>query len=649
MNAHDGDEMWAGLLVAAGWLVTVWWVAARFAGWVSGAPLGAGWGDTPAGIAGSVAAPGDPGAAWGAPGAISPGVYWLVVAAGVGSGLVVVVAVWSWWPGSRAKVLRSRRLGVVPGAAMASRRACAPVRVRGPVEGRFLFGRIPGGFAATEDPGTQSARAVRGRAKSRVGDRTSVMIFGPTRSGKTATVVPGVIEWDLPAVVSSVKADLMLATLERRRQIGEVFLFDPFRVAGQVEGVQRVSWSPISCSSTVPGAIAAAKTLADAASIDDVTSGGFWADRGATLLWPMLFAAAVEDRSMSDVVRWLVTQDGTNPQTSEIRRILTTTVAAGGVVGVQATAALHTFNGWAALDPRPRSDQSSTAQSLVSAWADPYAAASSDPSLPGIDIGRVLAGRNTLYIVQPLGRGDQYAPLFGGLFGDLIRDQTYRVAQAAGGPIGPLLAVLDEAGNTPLRWLPDVASTCAGIGVQLVTIWQDRAQIDQLYGPAAQSVLNNHATKVFFAGQSDPATLEYASLLCGDEDVTTTSTSADHSAGGGGARRSVSMQVTSNRLVPVEVLRQIPNGTALLVHGTLPPMHMTGRRVNEERPDPTTRPLPPPRDPSPSAAVLEAAKPTVSSDIVEHLTAATSTPPEPLPYPTPTSGPVPPSSWDPGW
>jgi type IV secretion system protein VirD4 len=42
--------------------------------------------------------------------------------------------------------------------------------------------------------------------------------------------------------------------------------------------------------------------------------------------------------------------------------------------------------------------------------------------------------------------------------------------------------VVDEAGNMPLAWLPEVAATCAGIGILLVTIWQSKAQLDAAYG-----------------------------------------------------------------------------------------------------------------------------------------------------------------------
>jgi type IV secretion system protein VirD4 len=582
--ADSGGDTWAAAAVVGfGALNTAFWGASHLAAVVSGGDFDARWAKAPIALVRIFATPGDPDGAWGAaPGTFGPaGLFWFVAGCVGAATLMLLVAVWMWWTRLDVGIDRSERLGVVPEARMATKNELSPLRVKAPVEGRFVFGRVMGHLVATEDPATQTARQILRRAKTRVSDRTSIMIFGPTRSGKTATIVPGIIEWDLPAVISSVKDDLMMATLPRRSAIGEVFLFDPFKVIKQdLEGVVRVSWSPISCSKTIDGAIDAAQTLADAAGSEDLTSGGYWSDRGATLLWPLLFAAAIDNRSMSDVMRWLARQDGIEEDTSEVNAILRSAMKAGGPVGLQASIAADQFEGWAALDPRPRSDMNSTAQSLVSCWNSMQAAASSDPRLPPIDIGKVLSGRNTLYIVQPLGRGDQFAPLFGGLFGDLIRDQTYRVAHAAGQRIGPLLAVLDEAANTPLRWLPEVASTCAGVGVQLVTIWQDRSQVDALYKDHAQSLLNNHATKIFFAGQSDPDTLEYASMLCGEEEVTSNSASADLNLGSG--RRSASAQAVTKRLVPPDMLRLIPNGTALLIHNTLRPFHMVGRRISEE-------------------------------------------------------------------
>jgi hypothetical protein len=73
----------------------------------------------------------------------------------------------------------------------------------------------------------------------------------------------------------------------------------------------------------------------------------------------------------------------------------------------------------------------------------------------------------------------------------------------------PLLVVLDEAAHiAPLPELDGLAATCASHGIQLVTVWQDLAQVRARYGSRAPTVLNNHRAKVFLPGIADPDTLD---------------------------------------------------------------------------------------------------------------------------------------------
>ena len=139
--------------------------------------------------------------------------------------------------------------------------------------------------------------------------------------------------------------------------------------------------------------------------------------------------------------------------------------------------------------------------------------------------------------------------------------------------------MIDEAGNTPLRALPEYASTLAGLGVLLVTIWQSIAQLEAAYGRQADTILTNHLTKVFYAGLSDPASLRYVGEVLGDAEVETRSRSADL----GGSRGSVQLAATRTALAPAHVLRQMRPGDALLLHGTLPPAHLRTRPYYRDR------------------------------------------------------------------
>jgi type IV secretory pathway TraG/TraD family ATPase VirD4 len=46
-----------------------------------------------------------------------------------------------------------------------------------------------------------------------------------------------------------------------------------------------------------------------------------------------------------------------------------------------------------------------------------------------------------------------------------------------------------------------------------VTVWQSKAQLDQIYGRDADNVLTNHRTKLVYpSGLSDMATIEYVNV-----------------------------------------------------------------------------------------------------------------------------------------
>jgi type IV secretion system protein VirD4 len=591
-----GDEWLAVAVIAAGLVTAAVWAGAQLASLVTRREtLPATPADALSALTRLPANVGDPAAAWPEPASeLLPGpwAYWAATSITISTAVALAVAVFMLMTSSNVGTSRGQRLGVEPRARFARRRELAPIIVAGPTHGRFILGRVGRHLVATEDRSTQPTMSRRRRARHRVGDRSAVAVVGPTRCGKTATITAGALDWDSAAILSSVKPDLYLETIERRRRMGDVFVFDPFGELPDDLGtnVTRVGWSPLQAAASISGAQQAASTLLDATPNEGVTNANYWATKGMQLLWPILFAAAASDKTMGDVARWVALQDGDRGEGGEVYRQLGSLATKDGMVALEAQQALTSFVGFWKLDGRTRSDIFSTAQTMIAAWEDPYIAAASATAVmtsngeitrPAMNLARLLRGNNTLYVIQPLGSAERFAVVFGGLLGDLLRDQAYEISRRTSQPIPPLLAVIDEAGNTPLRWLPQVASTCSGIGVQLVTVWQSLAQMRTIYQAQTDSLLTNHGSKVFFSGISDEATLRYVSDLCGEEEVPNHSTSADVHLSGG--RRSMATSTTRTRLVPLDVLRQAPEGTALLLHGRLPPAHLVGRRPWEER------------------------------------------------------------------
>ncbi|HLX88118.1 MAG TPA: type IV secretory system conjugative DNA transfer family protein, partial [Acidimicrobiales bacterium] len=191
---------------------------------------------------------------------------------------------------SVGRVAHAGRMGAGSGARWATRADLRPLAVRGPVPGRVALGRSRQRLVAAE----------RGH---------SVLVVGPTQSGKTSGLaIPAMLEWEGPVVTASVKADLARHTMAWRRAQGPVWLYDPSRATP----LERSPWSPLAACSTWSGARRVAQGLTDVtrpAATGSLVDGDFWYATATKLLAPLLHAAALSGRSMTDVVRWVDEQE----------------------------------------------------------------------------------------------------------------------------------------------------------------------------------------------------------------------------------------------------------------------------------------------------------------------------------------------------
>lgn len=516
----------------------------------------------------------DPASAWADPYAgqlPGPGMYWTCTAlvAVLIVGLCVVVAKLL----RESKVGTSKRspLGVDARPRFAKAGDLRPLLVRSSQPGRFIVGRFGHRLVATE-----STPIAGERRKARRGDRGALALVGPSRSGKTTAAVSGILEWDGPAVLSSVKADLLGATQGWRSHLGYVHVYDPTGTTGTATA----AWSPLDQAGTVLGAQRAARALCDAAPRGGVEGGlDFWLAQAEILLTGLLFVGHHSKRHMGAVCEWVLTQEKPGKLgPGEVRVALDVILASRNrdLVEQAEDVSRALMSIWS-MEDRTQSSVYATAQTVVWPWSDPGVAASSTGE--SVKLDWLIGGPNTLYLCAPIEDQKRLAPAFGGLLNDLIA-QAYRHVARTGKPLDPpLLIVIDEAGNTPLRALPEYASTLAGIGVLLVTIWQSLAQIDAAYQRHADTILTNHLTKLFYAGLSDPASIRYVGQVLGDAEVETASRSGVERFG------SSSTQISTTRvaLAPAHALRQMRPGDALLLHGTLPPAHVRTRPFYRDR------------------------------------------------------------------
>ncbi len=493
-----------------------------------------------------------------------PVVYWLSVAIVLVALMGLAVLILSRSEGRRHEPPdRRRRLGVETQARLATTKDLRPLLTDHPEPGRFVLAKWGRRYLSTEASKFRGRRGVRG----------AVAVFGPSQSGKTTGLIAGVNDWAGPAIVSSVKTDLLRATLAEREEHGNVKVFDPLGTSG----LKSATWSPLRAARDLKGALAAAQLLARIGT-EDAPNDRFWRGQAEQLIAAMLWTAAnTENHTMRHVVRWVLEldrPDGDSGGTlAPLVRLLTDNPKpAVALAAKQVQGWLH---GQWSTDPRTTSSVYATARNAIWPWADPDVAASAESC--DITLDWLLADTNTLYLSAPLGDETRIGVVFAVLLQDLI-SQAFDRYNRTGEPLEPrFLVLLDEAANTPLPKLPQWTSTVTGAGIQLVTVWQSKAQLDQTYRQDADTVLTNHRSKLIYpSGLSDVATVQYVSELVGDEHVR-----SDLDERGWNAQSNDSpagrSPATALPYLPASTLRQAAVGDALLVHGHLPPAWVRAR------------------------------------------------------------------------
>lgn len=633
------------------------WAGALLATRVSGGSVSGGLVDWIGVTVRLVRDPAHPDRAWGtdASGLPEAPMYWACTAVALtaaAAAVALLARLWSRWSNPPR-----RRVGSPVDARFAVRRDIRPLVVDStiPPVGRLLLGRMAprGPLLATED---RERHPQRGRSQARQGDRGSIALIGPTRSGKTVLASAGIVGWQGPVVALSVKRDLYDTTVSARAQRGEIAVFDPSSVTGLPSG----RWSPLKEITTASAALRVGRALAQAIPRAGVQGGGdFWAKHGEAFCSAYIALAGLSQQvtstsgkprsplTVDQLAFWAHMQVGIlDPTVNELVR---TGLDRKQPLETQLLAR-HAMTHLMALhreDPRIRGSIFATARLAFEAWLEPAVAhsASDDPrrhynSPPDdrwdhrprmIDLAWLMGDKddgrtNTLYICAPDTEFARLTPVLGGLLGDL-REQIHSWDVAGRRLEKPLLLIIDEAGQLELQWLPAAVSTLAGLGAVLVTCWQSRSQITDRYGSLSDAVMSGHRSKVFFSGLDDPSSVDYVTKVAGDARVDQRTWSADAR----GTWRTISEHPEKEQLLPAHLVRQMLPQEAVLFHGTLPPVHLRAVRWWEDNQlrrlvatDAAGRPAPPKDldtcplsdDPSPRPSDEDQA---ADDDILAHL------------------------------
>ncbi|MBD3941115.1 TraM recognition domain-containing protein [Microbacterium sp. NEAU-LLC] len=306
-----------------------------------------------------------------------------------------------------------------------------------------------------------------------------------------------------------------------------------------------------------------------------VENGGFWEGKTRTALQALLHAAALDGRSPAELYRW--TLDPAAAQ--DAVAILTTTPGA-------ATGWAESLEAMIDADPRTRDSIWQGVSLALSALADPRVL---DAVSPGedehFDPEAFLRHNGTLYLLATGAGAGASSSLVAALVEDLVETARRVAARAPGARLDPpLLLALDEIGNlAPLPSLPVLMAEGGGTGITTMPVLQSLAQARQRWGDnAATAIWDASIAKIVLGGASGSRDLQDISTLIGDRDEVTDSITV-------GERGLRSNQRSTRRvpIMPPDVIRTLPYGTALLMLRAAPPI-VTQLREWTARPDSAT-------------------------------------------------------------
>lgn len=422
---------------------------------------------------------------------------------------------------------------------------------------------LPAGAFLGFDPKTGAA--------VRANPRGACLVIGPPGSGKTNGVIaPSVATAPGPVVSTSIKWDVLAATVEARRGRGTVWAYDPGGdEAALPDGVTAVHWSPLDSVYDWESALTVAARLRQALPDANDPRASHWLDRAQDWAAVLLYAASL--RGVEDLMKWTRRPGAA---TEAIRAVLDDNPGEDADMAADALAA--------AVDDTEDRERSGIESTMSRLWAV-YKLPGGVRTAKGTNFSPaefVRSAADTLYIAVPAERTNVYAPAVVALLEAIRFEQYRRYAELAktDTPSAPLTFVLDEVANTAPVDVPAIASEAGGQRLHLVIALQDLAQARHRWGQdRGGGLLTIIGTKALLPGIVDPGSLEAISQAIGDYRRGQITESV-----GDDGRKSTSYGQSRERSVPPHRIARLDTGSVIVVEGARP-REITAARWHAEQ------------------------------------------------------------------
>ena len=401
------------------------------------------------------------------------------------------------------------------------------------------------------------------------------LVIAPPRSGKTAgIIIPALLEHVGPVITTSVRTDVRDRTLTRRRELGEVFQWNPFSLDEDSD-----FYDPIHACRDWGHALRVARWFTGAVSLSSGGSQDYFNEEAENILAPFIYAAAWHPGgSIINVFDWLERKD----PTAALAQLDMTGRAHPSELKIQqaCAAAMAKLEGTFAYNERQLDGLVGTARVFLKVYGNPAARATAETwRAKGTDrkiiTPKALLGRrpggiepaNTLYIVADTDDQKQLAPIIVMMISEMQYFLTQQYNRGRELPVSAMFALDEAAQIAPLEDITRMMSASLP-NSRFVTVFHSVSQIQDRYGAEkAREILSLSQAKILLGSNTDGETTGEINRLVG---------------------QLAGDQTFNPDIQTAQAMQRLHENEGILVHGNLPPTVFKQRRYYN---DPTLKEL----------------------------------------------------------
>ncbi|GAB1690738.1 type IV secretory system conjugative DNA transfer family protein [Krasilnikovia sp. M28-CT-15] len=407
-----------------------------------------------------------------------------------------------------------------------------------------------------------------GRRKLYAGLESSVLLVAAPRQGKTSQVIiPWLRRFPGPAVVTSIRPDVLQATASLR---GTAWLME---LTGTVQWPHRVQWSPIAGCGNYDVARRRADVMIQVGKQEtaDSSNAGFFGLTATNLMAAWLHTAALCDKTMTDVLEWSSKPGDDTP----VKLLRGASDANEGV--------LKMLDGFYRQPQTTRANLWATVQTGTASLLGPAAKAVFCGSVAdSFDVDAFLTSKkDTVYLLVDEDQADALAPLVTAFVNEIITTAKNLAQTSANERLDPPLGLfLDEVTNVvPLPNLPQLMSYAAGSGIFVTAVLQNLAAAEHRWRQVGRKMIWSNATvKIALGGLAGDDLDEFSKLAGAFRETLLVPQRHRHG-------HHTQATVTDRKALSPDRIRTLDENKreALILHGTTPAVITRMVRHHESR------------------------------------------------------------------